>query len=129
MGRKHWGKAKDKRYRKWARANRKKLMASRTPQELAFSRWLKGQEVKFREQYMIGPYFVDFYFPEWRGIVELDGSHHCEAFDGNRQQKLNRRGYSILRVWNRHARAAHFPTILQMSYATYAGSTRRFQAA
>jgi very-short-patch-repair endonuclease len=33
---------------------------------------------KFRRQHPVGPYFLDFYCPEGRLAIELDGSQHAE---------------------------------------------------
>ena len=59
---------------------------------------------KFRRQQPIGPYIVDFFCPEAKLIIELDGSHH----DRDRQSEMDRCrtrflvevGYRILRFWN-----------------------------
>ena len=40
---------------------------------------LQGRKVagkKFRRQFSIGPYIVDFYYPECRLAIELDGAPH-----------------------------------------------------
>ena len=36
------------------------------------------QELKFRRQHGIGPYIVDFFCPEKRLIVEVDGDVHAK---------------------------------------------------
>ena len=36
----------------------------------------KIEGVKFRRQFSIGPYILDFYAPELRLCIELDGAHH-----------------------------------------------------
>jgi len=57
---------------------------------------------KFRRQFPVGPYFVDFCCPERRLIVELDGGQHCERQneDAVRTRYLQARGYRVLRFWN-----------------------------
>jgi very-short-patch-repair endonuclease len=59
----------------------------------------------FRRQHSIGPYIVDFYCPECRVIVELDGAVHSGPIaaerDYNREQFLSRFGTRILRFENR----------------------------
>ena len=58
----------------------------------------------FRRQYSIGPYFVDFYCPLKRLVVELDGSHHNEIdhkiYDASRTEYLNGLDILVLRFWN-----------------------------
>src|SRR3546814_7433456 len=39
---------------------------------------------KFRRQYPVGPYIVDFACPARRLVVELDGGQHDEAVDAPR---------------------------------------------
>ncbi len=57
---------------------------------------------KFRRQFMIGKYIVDFACPEQKLIVELDGGHHSEqsGADANRTRWLESQGYTVLRFWN-----------------------------
>ena len=57
---------------------------------------------KFRRQYVIGPYGVDFVCLEAKLIVEVDGSQHIEQadYDGTRTNYLSSLGYNILRYWN-----------------------------
>ncbi|WP_245450826.1 endonuclease domain-containing protein [Borborobacter arsenicus] len=56
---------------------------------------------KFTRQFPIGPYFADFCCRERWLVVEIDGSQHAgSAHDRIRDEFLQARGYSILRVWN-----------------------------
>ena len=61
---------------------------------------LKGY--KFKRQYILGPYIVDFICLEKRLIIELDGSQHIETveYDKERTHFLNSKGYRVLRFWN-----------------------------
>jgi very-short-patch-repair endonuclease len=60
---------------------------------------------RFRRQAPIGPYIVDFFCPEHRLIVELDGDHHgfdaVQAADAQRARWLEREGHTVLRFSNR----------------------------
>ncbi len=60
--------------------------------------------VKFRRQYKIGNYIVDFCCPEKMLVVELDGSGHLEEdnvkVDTARDEFLKHHGYVVLRFWN-----------------------------
>jgi very-short-patch-repair endonuclease len=57
---------------------------------------------KFRRQFPIPPYIVDFLCVEARLIIELDGSQHqtSEEYDGKRSRILRQRGYRIIRFWD-----------------------------
>lgn len=60
--------------------------------------------VKFRRQYNIDYYIVDFYCHELRLIIEVDGLNHEEEEqkrkDTIRDNYLKKRGYIVLRYWN-----------------------------
>ena len=64
------------------------------------ARRLRG--AKFRRQYPVGPFIVDFCCPAAGLIVELDGGQHDAAFesDARRTDYLNDLGYKVLRFWN-----------------------------
>lgn len=58
----------------------------------------------FRRQAPIGPYIVDFSCPARQLIIELDGGHHNNddqaQRDRVRQDWLEREGYRVVRFWN-----------------------------
>src|SRR5262245_20682174 len=60
--------------------------------------------LKFRSQFVIEDYIVDFYCHELRLIVELDGSVHHEPKQIEKDQRRNMRlrelGHQVLRVPN-----------------------------
>lgn len=59
---------------------------------------------RFRHQRIVGPYIVDFPFPEERLVVEVDGSAHdglrARFRDARRDDYLRSRGHYVLRVRN-----------------------------
>lgn len=68
---------------------------------------LRGRRLgglKFRRQYSIGRYIVDFYCPKLRLGIELDGNSHRRAktkvYDYQRQKEIEAYGISILRFTN-----------------------------
>ncbi|HBD07993.1 MAG TPA: DNA (cytosine-5-)-methyltransferase [Syntrophobacteraceae bacterium] len=66
---------------------------------------LRGRRLagfKFRRQYPIGPFIVDFVCHEGRLIVELDGGQHSSQVeeDSTRTKYLESRGYRVVRFWN-----------------------------
>ena len=68
-------------------------------------RQLKG--FKFRRQHPIGPFFADFFCPEAKLVIEIDGSQHADelARDESRNGFLRDAGYRVLRFWNHEIRA------------------------
>ncbi len=83
---------------------RKQLRKEQTPQELAL--WAKLRQhqlgVKFKRQHSIGPYILDFYCPDKKLAIELDGSRHAEnkEYDIERSNYLNEFGIKVVRFWN-----------------------------
>src|SRR5207249_12215165 len=57
---------------------------------------------KFRRQQPIGRYIVDFFCPECRMVIELDGGHHSRQVqaDQRRTDYLTKVGYRVLRCWD-----------------------------
>ena len=55
---------------------------------------------KFRRQWTIGTYVVDFCCIDRRIIVEIDGGQHDEARDAVRTEVLTTAGYRVIRFWN-----------------------------
>lgn len=60
--------------------------------------------LKFRRQYVIKPYIVDFYCHEIGLVIELDGSQHgtddAIEYDAERTQFLEALGLTVVRYWN-----------------------------
>jgi very-short-patch-repair endonuclease len=60
--------------------------------------------LNFRRQHPAGPCVLDFYCPELRLTIELDGSQHGEEAQAVRDQHraawLHARGVTELRFWN-----------------------------
>ena len=49
----------------------------------------------------MGPCVVDFFCPDAKLIVEIDGGQHAEsAGDAVRPRRLEARGYRVIRFWN-----------------------------
>ncbi|MFH1335220.1 MAG: endonuclease domain-containing protein [Candidatus Zixiibacteriota bacterium] len=59
---------------------------------------------KFRRQFSVGSYVVDFYCPELKLAIEIDGASHfkegAEDYDHNRQESIEQLGISFLRFTN-----------------------------
>ena len=75
---------------------RRDLRKKQTPEELIFWSHVKSRRLggfKFRRQYSINEYIADFYCPELLLVVEIDGGHHYE--EGNKQKDTLRTEYFI----------------------------------
>ena len=61
-------------------------------------------DLKFRRQYGVGPYVVDFYCPKLRFAIEVDGDSHfndkAEKYDKRRQEYIENKGIKIFRCTN-----------------------------
>ncbi len=85
---------------------RSQLRQQATTPEQRFWYAVRGKQlgVKFRRQHGIGHYIVDFYCPELKLVVELDGdSHFSEAaqrYDAVRDAYIQGVGFRILRFSN-----------------------------
>jgi len=58
---------------------------------------------KFRRQFTIDSYVVDFCCIAERLIIEIDGEQHADArkrYDDARTRELKARGFRVLRFWN-----------------------------
>ena len=91
-----------------ARDRARELRRRQTPAELAMwvilrERRLEG--LKFRRQYPIGIFIVDFCCRERKLVVELDGDIHDldeqQAWDDNRDAYLRQQGFKVLRFRNK----------------------------
>jgi very-short-patch-repair endonuclease len=93
----------DQKLIKYARELRK----NSTPQERRLWSFLKASrfyEFKFRRQYPIENYIVDFCCVKAKFVIELDGGQHSNpedaAYDKARDDFLKKSGYRVLRIWN-----------------------------
>lgn len=61
-------------------------------------------DLKVYRQYSVGPYILDFFFPEVRLAVELDGSHHDKVevreYDTERASLLESEDIRVIRFRN-----------------------------
>ena len=85
----------------------RKLRKKQTPQEVMIWARLRNRQfhnLKFRRQYTIDKYIVDFVCLDKKLIIELDGWQHKEKFCGDRESEraeiLESQGYKIVRFWN-----------------------------
>jgi len=86
---------------------RRQLRNNMPPAEvILWSRIWKRQLLvtKFRRQFSVGPYCVDFYCPELKLAIEVDGDSHftpeAKAYDLVRQRYIEGFGIRFLRFTN-----------------------------
>ena len=86
---------------------RKVLRSSMPRDEVILWSKLKGKKLggyKFRHQYSVGKFVIDFYCPELRLAVEVDGDSHyvegAEISDRERQAIIEFFGITFLRFTN-----------------------------
>ncbi len=58
-----------------------------------------AKRVSFPPPASTGPYIVDFFCPDAKLILEVDGGQHAED-DDSRTVWLEARGYRVVRFWN-----------------------------
>ncbi|HBL76182.1 MAG: hypothetical protein A2W90_10180 [Bacteroidetes bacterium GWF2_42_66] len=87
---------------------RRDLRNHSTSAEATLWKTLQRKQVgglKFRRQHSVGKYILDFYCPEMKLAIELDGESHvghfAEARDRERDEFLNSLGIEVLRFENR----------------------------
>jgi very-short-patch-repair endonuclease len=85
----------------------RELRRRSTPAERALWAALRGRQLngmKFRRQHAVGRYVLDFWCPEHKLVVELDGGVHDRsdvvASDIDRMEHLAAYGYRVIRFRN-----------------------------
>lgn len=85
----------------------RKLRKNQTSQERIMWNLLRNQQfqgLKFRRQYPVGNYIVDFICKEIKLIIEIDGGQHNSEdgieYDIKRTEYLETKGYKVIRFWN-----------------------------
>ncbi len=87
-------------------SRRKELRNNSTPQEILLWNELKHSKIgaKFRRQHSISGYIADFYCPERKLIIEIDGSQHfkkeAEEYDKIRTNYFGGLNIKVLRFSN-----------------------------
>ena len=95
----------ERKYNKNLIDNAKSLRKNMTKEERhLWYDFLKSYPVKFRRQAVINKYIADFYCPEAKLIIELDGTQHFEAegieYDEKRTALFKQLGLSVIRIPN-----------------------------
>ena len=89
------------------KGTRRNLRSNQTDVEKLLWSHLRNKQfygIKFYRQYSIGKYILDFYCPELRFAIELDGGQHAEEDnkrnDNIRSEYLRAQGIKVIRFWN-----------------------------
>jgi very-short-patch-repair endonuclease len=87
------------------RTNAQNLRKNMTKEEAhLWYQCLCRAKYRFRRQYVIGNYIVDFYCHQAKLVIELDGSQHCTPeemeYDNKRTAFLESRGLKVVRFSN-----------------------------
>lgn len=86
---------------------RQELRKNQTPHEEKLWKYLRARRMKkkrFFRQYSVGPYILDFYCPENRMAIELDGIHHemeQKEYDKERDWYLQMHDVKVYRFTNK----------------------------
>ncbi len=87
---------------------RKALRKEMPPAEIILWNVLRDKKLgglKFRRQYSIGPFIVDFYCSQLKLAIEIDGESHfvegADSRDRERQAFIEAKGIHVLRFTNR----------------------------
>ena len=87
--------------------NSRELRSQMTKQEQMLWQYLRKKQInncRFRRQYPIGPYIVDFICLYKKLVIEIDGGQHNtqEAidYDSARTSFLKSLGFNVIRFWN-----------------------------
>ena len=90
------------------RSIRKNLRNKLTFYEIILWSKLKNRQInnrKFRRQHGIGNYIVDFFCPELKLVIEVDGANHSfdeksEQYDTERKKYIESQGIKVIRFGN-----------------------------
>ena len=89
------------------RAHAREMRGAPTRSENRLWAWLRDRRFdgyKFRRQYSIGRYVLDFYRADLKLAIEVDGRRHSDRlmaqYDDERTNALQERGIEILRIPN-----------------------------
>jgi very-short-patch-repair endonuclease len=90
-----------------AKLGRRRLRKNATDAEQKLWTILRSRRMaslKFFRQYSVGPYILDFYCPELRLAIEVDGGQHADVYgqhhDAHRDSYLRELSIRVIRFWN-----------------------------
>ncbi len=83
----------------------RQLRRNMTDAERTLWRRIRNRQLlnaKFRRQFILGSYIVDFVCLEQRLVIEIDGSQHLQnkSYDDQRSAHLIHQRFAVIRFWN-----------------------------
>ncbi len=92
------------------------LRKEETIEEKMLWKFLRNNKLgfKFRRQHPLDKFILDFYCPEMKLCIELDGGVHnkeTKNYDLGRQEYLNSKDIKVLRFWNSEI-AKNLPSVI-----------------
>ena len=90
---------------KQLKARSRDLRKNLTDAEQKLWQKLRNKQIdgnKFRRQFILGNYIVDFICLDKRLIIEVDGGQHMDnaGYDSQRGEWLSKQNFKVLRFWN-----------------------------
>ncbi len=87
------------------KGKRRTLRKSQTDAERKIWNILRNRKIdnlKFFRQYSVGKFILDFYCPERRVAIEIDGGQHSENmdYDNKRTSEFTNLDIKVTRFWN-----------------------------
>ncbi|MDW8199779.1 MAG: endonuclease domain-containing protein [Cyanobacteriota bacterium SKYGB_h_bin112] len=100
----------------------RQLRKQSTPAEERLWQALRSRKLhglRFRRQHPVGRFILDFFCPDYKLAIELDGSVHDEQvnYDAARSQELQTYGYHVIRFANQQV-LTDLDTVLEVIYQT-----------
>ena len=90
-----------------AKLDRRRIRKNATDAERKLWSILRSRRMaglKFFQQYSVGSYILDFYCPEQRLAIEVDGGQHADVYgqqhDAHRNRYLRELNIRVIRFWN-----------------------------
>ena len=112
------------------KSHSRNLRKEQTKEEaLLWYNFLSKYPLRFRRQYIIGNYIVDFYCHKAKLVIELDGSQHREpqaiVYDKVRTDYLKAQGLQVLRISNMEV-LCEFDNVCSFIHSTVQHRTNSF---
>jgi len=107
----------------------RQLRRNMTEAEQTLWRRIRNRQLlnaKFRRQFILGSYIVDFVCLEQRLVIKIDGSQHLQnkSYDDNRSAYLTQQGFVVIRFWN-HEVLGDIEAVLEVILNHLAQSVQR----
>jgi very-short-patch-repair endonuclease len=107
-------------------ADARRLRKNLTPAEQILWQALKGKQLnglRFRCQHPVGLFIIDFFCPQSKLVVELDGEVHNEQmeYDTARTEQFKAYSYRVLRFRNEEV-LDNLPSVLERIFCAVSSS-------